>query len=158
VVPFAALLTGVTLTRIRHWRRTPVLAAALLPALVAAAVIDLGGYSPLYVTAARLSDVAPTVRLLDANTTAGESVLADRFEYAYLARRPALDDYFWNIGVLVNAAYLESRVDRARAVVLSSGASSGYPRGFTEYLDRRYKRVRKPTTTVWFLPKSRETQ
>jgi hypothetical protein len=155
VVPFAALLTGLTLTRIRHWHRTLVIAAVVFPAVLAAAVIDSGGYSPLYVTAARLSDVAPTVRLLETKTTRGESVLADRFEYAYLARRPAFDDYFWNIGVLVNAAYLESRVDRARAVVLSSGASSGYPSGFTTYLNRRYKRVQKPTTTVWLLPRSR---
>jgi hypothetical protein len=154
VVPFASLLGGRTLTGFRSWGRHIAAAAMLLSALLVAAIIDLGGHSPLYVTAARLSEVQPTVQLLDQRSSSGESVLADRFEYAYLAHRPALAHYFWNVGVLVNARYLESRVHAARAVVLSSGASSGYPTGFTEYLNKRYNRLSTPTTYVWFLPRT----
>lgn len=152
VVPFAALLAGVTLARFRNRRPVLVALAIIVPSLLAALVIDQGGYSPLYVTAARLSDVEPTVRLVDATSTPHESVLADRFEYAYLSHRPALAHYFWNVGVLVNARYLERRVSGARVVVMSSGASSGYPTGFTAYLDQRFERVNKPTTTVWLVP------
>jgi hypothetical protein len=142
-----------SVSRIPGWRSVPVLAAMLIPMLLAAAVIDAGGYSPLYVTAARFSDVEPTVKLLDSDSTSNEAVLADRFEYAYLAHRPALAHYFWNVGVLVNTEYLERRVNRARAVVVSSGASSGYPIGFTSYLNQHYRHVNKPTTTVWLLPR-----
>ncbi len=152
VVPFAALLAGVTLARFRPWRRVPAVAAVILPGLLAAVVIDGGGYSPLYVTAARLSDVEPTIRLVDARSMGNEPLLADRFEYAYLAHRPALAHYFWNVGVLVNAEYLEKRVNEAGAVVMSSGASSGYPSGFTAYLNQHFERVSKPTTTVWLPP------
>lgn len=154
VVPVAALLAGRTLTRSRSSRRPLAAAATLVSVLLAAAIIDLGGHSPLYVTAARLSDIAPTVHLLDHRSTSGESILADRFEYAYLAHRPALDHYFWNVGVLVNARYLENRVHAARAVVLSSGASSGFPTGFTAYLDRHFDHLRRPTTNVWLLPRT----
>jgi hypothetical protein len=154
VVPFAALLAGYTIDRFRISRRPIAAASMLLSVLLAASVIDLGGHSPLYVTAARLSEVEPTVKLLDQRSSSGEPVLADRFEYAYLAHRPDLAHYFWNVGVLVNARYLESRVHSARAVVLSSGASSGYPVGFTAYLNQHYNRVRRPTTYVWLLPRT----
>lgn len=156
VVPFAALLAGMTLARVRSWRPPVVIGVMLLCAVLAATILNLGGHSPLYVTAARLSEVQPTVKLLDTVTTHRESVLADRYEYAYLAQRPALAHYFWNIGVLVNAKYLERRVSGARAVVLSSGASSGYPSGFTTYLDRHFPRLVRPTTRVWLIPRSIE--
>jgi 4-amino-4-deoxy-L-arabinose transferase-like glycosyltransferase len=153
VVPFAALLAGYTIARFRI-RRRPMAAAMLLSAVLTAGVIGLGGHSPFYVTAARFSEVEPTVELLDQKSSSREAVLADRFEYAYLAHRPDLAHYFWNVGVLVNAAYLERRVHAARAVVLSSGASSGYPAGFTAYLNEHYNRVRRPTTYVWLLPRT----
>jgi hypothetical protein len=154
VVPFAALLAGRTLTGFRAWRPPLAAAAMLLSACLAATVIDLGGHSPLYITAARLSEVEPTVQLLDGVSSSTQPVLADRYEYAFLARRPALAHYFWNIGVLVDAGYLERRVRAARAVVLSSGASSGYPTGFTAYLDRRYRHQRRPTTKIWIVPRT----
>lgn len=153
VVPFAALLAGYTVARVQTWRRPAAGAVMLATALLAAGVIDLGGHSPLYVTAARLSEVEPTVQLLDQSSSRTEPVLADRFEYAYLANRPDLAHYFWNVGVLVNASYLERRVHAARAVVLSTGASSGYPFGFTMYLNQHFSRVRRPTTYVWLLPR-----
>jgi hypothetical protein len=81
--------------------------------------------------------------------------LGDRDEYAYLAGRPSVAHYFWNVGVLVNARYLERRLSRAGAVVLSQGASSGYPAGFEQYLDARYPRVSTDATSVWILRRSR---
>jgi 4-amino-4-deoxy-L-arabinose transferase-like glycosyltransferase len=148
VAPFAALLAA----RLVADRFRLLLAAGAILCLAWAALIDVGGPSPLYVTAAHLSAIRPTVALLDARTRPSEPVLADRLEYAYLAHRPALADYFWNIGVLVRAGYLERRVRRAGAVVLSYGASSGYPRGFLTYLDARYPRNRTRANTVWLVP------
>jgi Dolichyl-phosphate-mannose-protein mannosyltransferase len=154
VVPFAALLAGRTLADVPAWRAPLATTAMLLAVCLTAFIIDVGGHSPLYVTAARLSEVEPTVQLLDTVSSGREPVLADRYEYAYLAQRPALAHYFWNIGVLVNAGYLEQRVHSARAVVLSSGASSGYPAGFIRYLNHRYHDETRPTTTVWIVPRT----
>lgn len=149
-VPFAALLGAPVAARLAP--RTPrlLVAASLALAGAWAAVIDLGGPSPLYVTAAHLSDINRTIQLLDRTTRPTDRVLADRFEYPYLARRPSLLHYFWNIGLLVDARYLERHVQQAGAVVLSYGASSGYPAGFTQYLDARYhRRVDTAANTVW---------
>ena len=151
VLPFGALLTGRALSALRlPWRRVVLTVAAVT--LAWAAVLDSGGRSPLYITAARLSEVQPTVDILTRVTSPGQAVLADRYEYAVLSGRRSLAHYFWNVGVLVNARYLERRLSTARAVVLSSGASSGYPTGFTAYLDARFPRLVTPTTTVWILP------
>jgi hypothetical protein len=149
VLPFASILGAPLVQRIIQIPGRVAVGAALLVCLAWAVTVDMGGPSPLYVTAAHLSDVRPTVRILDARTTQGEAVLADRFEYQYLAHRPALDDYFWNIGVLVNARYLEVRVPRAGAVVMSYGASSGFPTGFSQWMDRHYHRIDTGSTTVW---------
>lgn len=154
VVPFAALL-GAQLLR-DHLKALT--ACGLLLCAGWAVLIDLGGPAPLYVTAAHLSDIQPTIRLLDRRTPVNRPILADRLEYAYLSGRPALADYFWNIGVLVRAPYLERRVHRASAVVLSFGASSGYPRGFLNYLDARYPRVYTPANDVWLVHPGRTRQ
>lgn len=151
VVPFAAILAApVALRLLPHPRAW--LAAGSALAVAWAAVINLGGVSPLYITAAHLSDIAPTIHLLDTRTRPNDPVLADRFEYAYLAGRPAALHYFWNIGVLVDARYLERHFGDTRAVVLSDGPSSGFPRGFLPYLDRHLQRVREPADTVWLRP------
>lgn len=155
IVLFAALLGGPLAVRL--FGRAPRLAVALgvaIPALWAAIAVG-GGPSPLYVTAAHLSDVYPTVRLLRERTGSSDPVLADRLEYAYLAGRPALDDYFWNVGPLVNAQWLERRLGGAHAVVVSYGASSGFPRGFSRWLDRRFQRTNTGTTTIWWLDRPR---
>ena len=152
VVAFAALLGAPVVARFgRSTLRAVALAAAALLAGYAA-WIDLGGPSPLYITAAHFSSIHSTIRLLDSRTRPGDKVLADRFEYAFLANRKALAHYFWNVGVLVDAHYLERRVSRARAVVLSYGESSGFPAGFTDFLDARYQNVATPATTVWLVP------
>jgi hypothetical protein len=150
VVPFAALLGAPLLVRVRIPR---MLGAPLILVVVAAwaAVIDLGGQSPVFVTSAHLSDLAPTVQILDRTTHPTQPILVDRYEYAYLAHRPALAHYFWNVGVLVDARWLERRLHGSGAVVLSYGASSGYPAGFVQYLNRHYPSVPTPVTRIWLL-------
>ncbi len=156
IVPFAALLGAGPIARVVRWNRwKPVIVAAVVLGLWTT-IIDLGGNSPLFVTAARLSSIQPTISLLRSQTGKGQPVLGDRFEYAYLAGRPALRHYFWNVGVLVDAPYLERSAGRSGAIVLSHGASSGYPAGFLHWLDHRYLRIETPATTIW-LTKDRAT-
>jgi hypothetical protein len=156
IVPFAALLGARPAAGIVRWNRWKVAVVAAAVLGLWATIIDAGGTSPLFVTAARLSSIQPTIALLRSHTGRNQPVLADRFEYAYLAERPALMHYFWNVGVLVDARYLEARTGNSGAIVLSHGASSGYPAGFLHWLDRRYVRIETPVTTVW-LTKNRAT-
>lgn len=149
IVPFAALLGAGPVARRVAWNRRKIAVAAAAVLSIWTLIIDLGGPSPLFVTAARLSSIQPTISLLRTHTDKDQPVLGDRFEYAYLAGRPALRHYFWNVGVLVDAQYLERRTSRSGAVVLSHGASSGYPSGFLHWLDRRYVRIETPATTIW---------
>jgi len=154
VVPFGALL-GVPMALYFTRLPKPVLVALIGGvALGWGLIIDLGGQSPLFVTAARLSDIQPTIRLLDCTTQAHAAILADRDEYPYLANRQAVAHYFWNVGVLVNAKYLEQRLPHAQAMVLSYGASSGYPAGLVAYLNAHYRRVDTRANTVWLPPMS----
>jgi hypothetical protein len=150
VVPFAALLAApLARRRLRNLKVVGVAAAVVL--LGWAALIDLGGPGPAFVTAAHLSDLAPSLQIVETRTAPGTPLLADRYEYAYLSRRPALAHYFWNVGVIVNARYLEDRVPRAGAVVVSVGPSSGYPPGLRGYLDRHYRRIDTPAASVWLV-------
>lgn len=149
IVPFGALLAAPVLCRFAARYRALTISAALGLVLAWAALIDLGGPSPLYVTAARLSSIQPTIRWLDQHTPPGSTILADRYEYAFLAHRKVLDHYFWNVGVLVDAHFLEARLPAASAVVLSHGASSGYPAGFVGYLNRHYRHIDTGATAVW---------
>ncbi|MGH2443638.1 MAG: ArnT family glycosyltransferase [Chloroflexota bacterium] len=151
VVPFAALLGAPFVVRFLPAARPLVAAIALCLTAGLALLIDRGGSSPLFVTAAHLSDIAPTVHAIDARTSSTDPVLADRDEYAYLAGRPALAHYFWNEGVLVDGSFLENRLQPPEAVVLSYGASSGFPPGFVQYLDRRSAPQSVGVNTVWFL-------
>jgi GPI transamidase subunit PIG-U len=151
IIPFGALLAGRlvgTLGRAQVRFLALTLVAILLGFGVA---IARGGSSPLYVTAAHLSDVQPTVNLLQRDTPGKDRILADQFEYAYLAKRPAFDHYFWNVGVLVDAQYLEQRLPKRGAVVLSYGASSGFPAGFTAFMNSRYRGLKTGESTVWLI-------
>jgi 4-amino-4-deoxy-L-arabinose transferase-like glycosyltransferase len=153
IVPFAALLGARSVAALVRWNPPRVAMAAALVLGVWAAIINLGGSSPLFVTAARFSSIQPTLSLLRTHTHAHQPVLADRFEYAYLAGRPALRHYFWNVGVLVRARYLERKMYRSGAVILSHGASSGYPAGFLGWLNKHYRHVETPATTIWLTQK-----
>ncbi|HEX8919496.1 MAG TPA: glycosyltransferase family 39 protein [Chloroflexota bacterium] len=148
-VPFGALLSAPLAARLLTVNFKAVVSTLLIVACGWSALLDVGGPSPLFVTAAHLSDINPTVRILDRITQKHDPILADRFEYAYLAKRPAALHYFWNVGVLVGPRYLERRLAGTAVVVLSSGASSGYPPGFTSFLQRRYPAVRIDSTTLW---------
>jgi hypothetical protein len=77
--------------------------------------------------------------------------MADRFEYPYLTDRSAAANYFWNIGVIVTGKYLEKFLPGSAAVVLSHGASSGYPAGFIDFVSRRYKLHAAGNVSVWVL-------
>ncbi|MGI8826109.1 MAG: ArnT family glycosyltransferase [Chloroflexota bacterium] len=149
--PFAALLSAPVVERVVRGSKRVVCMAGVLLTLCWGGLIDLGGPSPMKVTAAHISDIEPVVTLIDRKTTHAEPILADRFEYPYLARREPLAHYFWNVGVLVNDRYLERLVHRSSLVVLSYGASSGYPPGFLTYLDRRYPRLNTRANTVWLI-------
>lgn len=152
VVPFAALLGAPAALYFTRLPRLALVAMIGSVALVWGLIIDLGGQSPLFVTTARLSDIQPTIRLLDCTTQADAAILADRYEYPYLANRQAVAHYFWNVGVLVNAKYLEQSLSHAQAMVLSYGASSGYPAGLVAYLNTHYRRVETRANTVWLPP------
>ncbi|HZU13137.1 MAG TPA: glycosyltransferase family 39 protein [Chloroflexota bacterium] len=148
-IPFGAILAGPVLAR----RAGLIVPAGAVLALGWALLIDRGGPSPLYVTAAHLSSVMPAVEVLDRETKPSAPILADQYEYAYLAHRPALAHYFWNVGVIVSKTYLERRLGGAGAIVLSHGASSGYPRGFVAYVrSRHYRTFDLNGTIVWVLP------
>jgi hypothetical protein len=151
IVPFGALLSAPVLARFNKFGPRTVAAGGIALSVIWSSIIDLGGPSPLFVTAAHLSDLQPAVQRVEGFTPAGSPILADRFEYAYLSERPALAHYFWNIGVLVDARYLERKLPGASAVVLSDGASSGYPAGFVKYLNARYPHVTTMSSTVWIL-------
>lgn len=155
IVPFAALLAAPMVARWPSGLKRGLLVAGVAAAGVWGELIAQGGLSPLYVTAARFADIRPAIQVLVRDTRPGDSVLADRFEYAYLAGRRSTAHYFWNVGPLVDASYLERRVRRASAAVLSTGASSGFPPGFTAYLDQRYRRVESTTTTIWLTRSAR---
>lgn len=151
IIPFGALLGGRLVGTLGRLQGRLLALVGVIVLLAFGLAIANGGSSPLYVTAAHISDLQPTVQLLKDGTRRSDGVLADQYEYAYLANRPALDHYFWNVGVLVDAQYLEQRLPKRGAVVLSYGASSGFPPGFTAYLASRYHRVRNKSNTVWLL-------
>ncbi len=150
--PFAALLSAPLLARMRWpiYRTVTLLACCGL--IWVAVVTALGSDRPLYVTAARLSDIAPTVDLLRSETPPGGLVLADRYEFPFLARRPPLTPYFWNVRPLIKGSTLERQLPCAAAVVMATGASSGYPIGLTAYLNLHYRARRAGKATVWLLP------
>jgi hypothetical protein len=88
-------------------------------------------------------------------TTRSQPVLADQFEYSYLAGRPATDSYFWNMRGVVSAGALERSLGTTRVVVTTSRDGSSYPVGFVKYLVRhRYTRFSTGGATVWLIPGS----
>ncbi len=149
--PFAALLSAALVAGMR-WPTCRTVTLLASGGLIWVTLVAIGEDRPLLVTAARLSDAAPTVQLLRNETAPGGLVLADRYEYPFLAGRPPLSPYFWSVRPLVRGSTLQQQLPCAAAVVLAGGASSGYPEGLTTYLDRRYQARRSGTATVWVLP------
>lgn len=148
--PFAALLSAPLLAELR-WPVHRTVVAAVAGALIWLTVIATGETQPLFVTTGHLADVAPVVRLLRQRTPPGGLILADRYEYPFLAGRRPLSPYFWSVRPLVRGSTLERQLPCAAAVVMGGGASSGYPQGLTQYLNLHYRAQRLDQTTVWVL-------
>ena len=153
--PFAALLAAPVVMRLCRGEIKPLIGAGSLLAVACGVVVAVGGQRPLLITAAHLSDIEPTIRYIDRWSRPDEPILADRLEYAYLAHRLALGHYFRNVGTVWSAQDVERYVPRARLVVLSYGASSGYPPGVQEYLTRTYPRFDTKANTVWRITTAR---
>jgi hypothetical protein len=59
-------------------------------------------------------------------------------------------DYFWNMDTVINARYLEYRLSRAGAVILTRLVTQPFPPGFTRYLrDAGYIHIHTPATEIW---------
>lgn len=149
VVPFAALLAAPWLARtIRRSGRRVLLTGMTVLALWSVALNSAPTMSGLGML--RLSAVDGTVHLLELATGRSQGVLADHFEYAYLAGRSSVTDYFWNLSHMVGARTLERRLPATAAVV--SDSPSSYPPGFVGYLERRrYAEVRRGAITIWLM-------
>ncbi|MGH2449638.1 MAG: ArnT family glycosyltransferase [Chloroflexota bacterium] len=155
MMPFAALLGAPLAARLVHLSSRVVLIACV--AFVAACGGDIlaGGPGRSLISAPSLSADLPVVHLLDHSTEPDDPVLADRFEYAYLAGRTPYDFYFWDMTHQVHARRLEDDLD-ANLIVDTHQVGHTFPRGFYSYLDRHYHHHRVGDTTVWFTDRERE--
>lgn len=160
IVPFAALLAAPVVVRFSRSVRFALLPAALALTVAWAMAVEFGSARMrLGVAAFHLSEIRPVVRLLERSTASGGYVLTDRLEYTYLANRPNLSDYYWNLQRVVSAGYLERRLRGVRVVIVTHGSQS-YPSGFLHYLKTQpYSRLDMGSTDVWLLggvgPKAR---
>jgi 4-amino-4-deoxy-L-arabinose transferase-like glycosyltransferase len=149
IVPFAALLAGPLAARLVDRARIALPAATAGFVTLWAASLTL---QPVQdgLGALSLSATSATVQLIDHVTRPGDRVLADQFEYTYLADRTPATDYFWDMRTLTSARTLEYSLPRAAAVVRTAGADPSYPSGFVEGLaDAGYVPTRSGTATVW---------
>jgi len=152
VAPFAALLGAVLAARlVRVSPRVAVLGALAVTIGWGIGVLTLVSNRG-YIIATRFSDVRPVIQLIDRSTRPGAPILANRFEYAYLGGRPAVAHYFWNDHDVVNARYLERRLQPGSVVVLQPHSDPvSYPKGFTTYLDAHYVRLQLRRTAIWLI-------
>jgi len=154
MVPFAALLAAPVVAGLRGATVKIALVAATLFTLIWATIFSNGNEaSRLFITALRFADIHGTVQALAKGTRPGEAVLTDQMEYTYLAHRPALGDYFWNMSEVVTASALEHQLKNAGAVVVTLNVAPTYPTGLVPYLVRRhYLRFNENVTSVWLVP------
>jgi hypothetical protein len=98
-----------------------------------------------------LSSLRPAIQLVERSTKRTQPVLTDQFEYAYLAHRPSVADYFWDMRSVIDARSLERRL-RGTAAVVGTGGGGSYPPGFITYLaHRHYPHTRVGGATIWLL-------
>jgi len=154
MVPFAALLAAPVVAGMHQVTVKNALAVATLVTLVWATIFSKGNDAGrLFITALKFADIHNTVQALAKDTRPGEAVLTDQMEYTYLAHRPALGDYFWNMSEVVTATALEHQLKNAGAVVLTLNVASTYPAGLVPYLVRRhYLRLHENVASVWIVP------
>jgi hypothetical protein len=153
MLPFGALLAAPIAARfIRVRPRTTATAAILLVVGWALDINSGTGPLSLFITASHLSSVQTTAQALDRWTSPRTPVLTDQFEYAFLARRKPVGDYFWNMSGVIPARVLESRLPSDSAVVVTERVAPTYPSGFTGYLTgRRYVHIQSGDTEIWLL-------
>jgi 4-amino-4-deoxy-L-arabinose transferase-like glycosyltransferase len=159
VLPFAALLAAPMVAG--FIRKGPRTAAGVAIALVVGWALDINsGTGPLslFITASHLSSVQTTARALDRWTSPHTPILTDQFEYAFLARRKPVSDYFWNMSGVVPARVLEDRLPSGGAVVVTERVAPTYPSGFTSFLaGKRYVHLQSGNTQIWLLVPNRLT-
>lgn len=159
-VPFAALLAAPLVAGMPRATVKKALAVATLVTLIWATIISNGNdASRFFITALKFADIHNTVQALVKDTRPGEAVLTDQMEYTYLAHRPALGDYFWNMSEVATASTLEHQLTNAGAVVLTLHVAPTYPVGLVPYLVRRhYVRLNEKVTSVWIVPRGAAAQ
>jgi 4-amino-4-deoxy-L-arabinose transferase-like glycosyltransferase len=145
MVPFASILGALYLAG-RRWATPRVLVSgtALLAigvTLLWSAAIANGGQYPLHFTAAPLSYEQPIEQFIERSTVPRALVLEDRPEAVYLTHRRNLDEYFWNDANVMPPQKLQKGLLHVRYVILTFGPSTGYPPGFTSWVDERYCRT-----------------
>jgi hypothetical protein len=150
VAPYAALLGAPVAARVARLPRR-VLAGASLTLVSLWSTIVLMPASRQFIPASTFSEIRPIVQIIDRATPPGTPILANRFEYAYLAHRPSVAHYFWDHHNIVTARDLEPRLRPREIVVLyPHGGLSAFPSGFTAYLNRHYSQIQLDGAAVWF--------
>jgi hypothetical protein len=150
IAPFAALLGAPLAIRFIRIPTQLVVAGCLALTIAWAAVINL--VAQPYVPISRFSDIRPVITLIDRSIPPGTPMLANRFEFAYLAQRPWVAHYFWDDYDLMSARFLEQRLPRRTVVVwYPLGSWYSFPPGFRTYLDARYRRLQVGGTSIWLV-------
>jgi 4-amino-4-deoxy-L-arabinose transferase-like glycosyltransferase len=155
IVPFAALLAAPLLVWLIDRAPRRALVGFLL--FVGAWTVSLT-LPPVQrgLGALSLSATTATVNVLDRATTPGEKVLADQFEYSYLANRTPSTDYFWDMRNVTSARMLERALVHTAAVVSTIDSSPSYPAGFeTDLTHLGYSKSRAGAATVWLTTRGR---
>jgi Dolichyl-phosphate-mannose-protein mannosyltransferase len=150
VAPYAALLGAPLAARVPRLPRIVLVAASLTLVSMWAAIVLMPA-SRQFFPASTFSETRPIVQIIDRATAPDTPILANRFEYAYLAGRPSVAHYFWDHHNIVTARDLETRLRPGEIVVLypRSGQSS-FPAGFTAYLNRHYSQIQLNGAAIWF--------
>lgn len=145
MAPFGSILGAIYLARFR--RLTPrtlvggTAALAVAVALLWTAIVSNGGSFPLHTTDVPLSAVQAKTQFVEHNVASRALVLEDRPEASVLARRRNLKDYFWNDATVLTAQALQQGILHLRYIILTFGPSTGYPPGFTSWIDARFCRT-----------------
>lgn len=101
------------------------------------------------VSASRFSLVSPVVHTLEKRTTPKYEILADRFEYAFLAHRIPTAYYYWDVMFFAKASALQKDLSHTSAVVFTHQPYQSFPGNFSEYLDHHYRRLEVGGATIW---------
>ena len=144
-VPFASILGAAYLGSLPKLNPRALLPAAAAGALAVTALWtglvywggNYGGQGTLHMTLALLSSEQDVIRYVERIVPPNGTVLDDRPEVVYVAKRQNLDDYFWNVSDIENYTDLLAGTLKIKYVVHSYGSSSGFPSGFLEFLDRK---------------------